>query len=286
MGFGFIGNIINAVVDPIVNVVKDVVDPIVNVVEDAGKIAVKIVEDTTKVVVDVSNIPQLIDNPHKYFDQVFYDSFMDIAEPLGIAIGDKELAMKITYWGITSAAIVASLLIAPEVSASVNSMMAIAMEMIADTVVLSSVASSIIYFAMMGVEYVTSSMLISSINTFLLSIPIDAYSHCMEEMNKQYIYLSAIEEKNKRINQNYVSMALDGSMNDWMAGGLYYDAPRAGGVTFNPMGSMNTTVFLGLENKNPNPSLVVSFANPNISQQSFGNLAGNDGFSVLNFVKN
>jgi len=284
MGWGFLGDIISAVVDPIVNVVEDVVDPIVNVVEDAGKVAVKIVEDTAKVAVDIGNIPQLIDNPHKYFDKVFYDSFMAIAEPLGIAIGDKELAMKITYWGITAAAIVASFLIGPEVSASVNSMLSIAMEMIANTVVLSSVTSSIIYFAMMGVEYVTSAMLISSINTLLLSIPIDAYSHYMEEMNKQYVYLSAIEEKNKRINQNYVSMTLDGSMNDWMAGGRYYDAPRAGGETFNPMGSMNTTVFLGLENKNPNPSLVVAFANPNVSQQNFGNLAGSDGFSVLNFA--
>lgn len=75
-------------------------------------------------------------------------------------------------------------------------------------------------------------------------------------------------------------------MGDWMAGGNMYDSPRAGNVLFNPLGSLNTTVFLGLDNQNFSPSLPATLANPEVFKK-FGSLAGDTGFSVLNFgIKN
>jgi hypothetical protein len=45
-------------------------------------------------------------------------------------------------------------------------------------------------------------------------------------------------------------MIMDGDMNDWMAGGMLYDSPRAGDLFFNPTGDLNTVRFLGLEDNN------------------------------------
>lgn len=50
-------------------------------------------------------------------------------------------------------------------------------------------------------------------------------------------------------------MHIEGSMYDWMAGGALYDAQLAGGSLFQGVGDLNSTVFLGLENKN-NPSII------------------------------
>ena len=294
--------IVNIVVAPIKEVVH-VADKVVDTVVDAGQVVIreggKAIEDTGKltydvtesivktqfnIFVDLSNIPQLLDNPNKYFDQLSYDTFMSVAQPLGIAIGDKELAMQITYWAFVTAAIVASIFLGPEIAGAVDAMLAVAMEMIADAVVLNATVATILYFSMLGIGVVSSSFLIASLSTTLLNAPIDSYQRYYDELEKAYASLYALEEKNKRINQNYLSMYIDGSMNEWMAGGKLYDAPRAGGETFNPMGSMNTTMFLGMENNNSqNSSMVLAYANPNVSQQHFGNLAGNDGFSVLNF---
>jgi len=52
-----------------------------------------------------------------------------------------------------------------------------------------------------------------------------------------------------------VENMIDGSVNDWFAGGKLYDSPRAGGAYFNELGDMNTVRFLGLEDKNFNAHL-------------------------------
>lgn len=80
----------------------------------------------------------------------------------------------------------------------------------------------------------------------------------------------------------FFSLVSSGDMGDWMAGGRMYDSPRAGNVLFNPIGNLNTTVFLGLENQNFSPSMVTTLANPEPFKK-FGTMAGDNGFSVLNF---
>lgn len=84
----------------------------------------------------------------------------------------------------------------------------------------------------------------------------------------------------------FLNLYTSGEMGDWMAGGNMYDSPRAGNILFNPLGSLNTTVFLGLDNQNFAPSLPATLANPEVFKK-FGTLAGDTGFSVLNFgIKN
>lgn len=82
--------------------------------------------------------------------------------------------------------------------------------------------------------------------------------------------------------RHFFNLLSSGDISDWMAGGAMYDSPRAGDLLFNPMGNLNTTVFLGLENQNFTPSLTHAFANPEPFRM-FGTLAGDTGFGVLSF---
>lgn len=101
------------------------------------------------------------------------------------------------------------------------------------------------------------------------------------EIRAGSIQLSVLQNQS-----TFLSLYTSGDMGDWMAGGNMYDSPRAGNILFNPLGSLNTTVFLGLNNQNFSPSLPATLANPEIFKK-FGTLAGDTGFSVLNFgIKN
>lgn len=72
------------------------------------------------------------------------------------------------------------------------------------------------------------------------------------------------EKVRSDMNLDYVNMNINGALSLWMAGGVLYDAPRAGGVLFNVTGSLNTTQFLGLQNNNPTPDMVRRFVNPEV----------------------
>lgn len=91
-----------------------------------------------------------------------------------------------------------------------------------------------------------------------------------------------IQQSLQQNQHTFLNLYTSGDMGDWMAGGNMYDSPRAGNILFNPLGSLNTTVFLGLENQNFSPSLPSTLANPEVFRR-FGTLAGDRGFSVLNF---
>lgn len=81
---------------------------------------------------------------------------------------------------------------------------------------------------------------------------------------------------------NFLNMSMSGELHDWFAGGALYDSPRAGDILFNPIGNLNTTVFLGLENRNFTPDLQAVYAGAEVFR-TFGRLAGDSGFSVLDF---
>ena len=59
----------------------------------------------------------------------------------------------------------------------------------------------------------------------------------------------------QEVPKQFLDNIIDGSANDWMAGGKYYDSPRAGGVLFNVTGDLNTVRFLGLQDENYNTHL-------------------------------
>jgi hypothetical protein len=89
------------------------------------------------------------------------------------------------------------------------------------------------------------------------------------------------------MNLEFINSWINGAMNRWMAGGVLYDAPRAGDVLFNPTGTQNTTKFLGLQDTNSNFYTQVStlglFHTPH--RLKFGAKAGDEGFSVSSLVK-
>lgn len=97
------------------------------------------------------------------------------------------------------------------------------------------------------------------------------------EMYPRFIADSAQQDTN-----NFFDLNSSGDIGDWMAGGSMYDSPRAGDILFNPMGNLNTTVFLGLENKNFAFDMTASYTNAEVFK-TFGALAGDSRFSVLNF---
>lgn len=96
------------------------------------------------------------------------------------------------------------------------------------------------------------------------------------------IFPSFIADSAQPDMKNFASLIYSGDMSDWMAGGVMYDSPRAGNILFNITGNLNTTVFMGLENKNSTPDMQAAFANAEVFK-SFGALAGDINFSVLNF---
>ena len=59
----------------------------------------------------------------------------------------------------------------------------------------------------------------------------------------------------QEVPQQFLENFIDGSADDWMAGGKYYDSPRAGGALFNVTGDLNTVRFLGLQDRNYNTHL-------------------------------
>jgi len=75
--------------------------------------------------------------------------------------------------------------------------------------------------------------------------------------------LSAFTHRNIPASK-YATFHIKHDVNKWMAGGSLYDAPRAGNVLFNVIGDLNTTRFLGLEDKNFSPELNKVFANPEV----------------------
>ena len=95
-----------------------------------------------------------------------------------------------------------------------------------------------------------------------------------------YDFLNSSYKKSKAIQTSYLNSFIDGSINDWMAGGKLYDAPRAGNIMFNVLGNMNTVRFLGREDTNKIPDMVSEFTNPELFR-SLGNMPGDKNFSVI-----
>jgi len=74
---------------------------------------------------------------------------------------------------------------------------------------------------------------------------------------------------------------INGSMNYWFAGGMLYDAPKAGDIMFHPTGKLPTTKFLGLENENNSNFMEWDGGKMHDYQKKvYGNMAGDNFFGV------
>ena len=91
-------------------------------------------------------------------------------------------------------------------------------------------------------------------------------------------YSGAMTDANRL---DYTNDWINGSMNMWMAGGVLYDAPRAGDSMFHVDGDLNTTKFLSKPDYNQ-----TTWSDWNTGQyhsynkKVFGNMAGDEFFAV------
>ena len=77
---------------------------------------------------------------------------------------------------------------------------------------------------------------------------------------------------------------LYGNLFDWMPGGIFYAAIYAGGNFFNSTGSLAQTRFVGNGDKNMNDELWLRMGvYGETPRKKLGSLAGDEGFSVVNF---
>ena len=77
---------------------------------------------------------------------------------------------------------------------------------------------------------------------------------------------------------------LYGNLFDWMPGGIFYAAIYAGGNFFNSTGSLSQTRFVGNGDKNMNDELWLRLGvYGETPRKKLGSLAGDEGFSVVNF---
>lgn len=85
---------------------------------------------------------------------------------------------------------------------------------------------------------------------------------------------------------DYTSSWINGSMGLWMAGGMLYDAPRAGDVQFKPDGNLNTLVFLGKQNLNTSKFGMYQHGHiGRYNDMRMPHLAGHEFFSVKPLAK-
>ena len=78
---------------------------------------------------------------------------------------------------------------------------------------------------------------------------------------------------------------INGKKHLWMAGGDLYDSPKAGDMLFNVTGNLNTTAFLGLENKNDSVwSQWQRGMYGDLHKKTFGNMAGDNFFSINTMI--
>lgn len=106
---------------------------------------------------------------------------------------------------------------------------------------------------LMASYYVASSLAIGTLGLIMSIYNISSNLAMIGQMiatGNLYNALKSFQVIRDAMNLAFVNTWINGSMGLWMAGGILYDAPRAGDLMFNPSGSLATTKFLGLEGHN------------------------------------
>lgn len=182
-----------------------------------------VVVGLAKTVVALSRVDILLTKPDQYLKNVGVEAFKMFAEPIAAYTG-REFAYQFVYWAAIAAALVAAWYIGPEIASAVDSIAMIAVESMAAYVTSAAVAT-VVYYTMSAAALVTSAYL----SAFLMSGMIYGISETYfaayygaQEMFK------AVEFK-RFSEMDFSSSLLDGSVYDWMAGGVALNAVMAGG---------------------------------------------------------
>ena len=138
---------------------------------------------------------------------------------------------------------------------------------------LGGTAGVIVGYTIMGAIIVSSIMSIYGVALSLEAIG--------KYANNPNALMRMAQQMRDSMNLAFTNAWINGSMNLWRAGGLLYDAPRAGDLKFNVTGNMNTVKFLNIQDQNKSTWMDWSEGKyHNFHRKNFGNMAGDEFFSV------
>jgi len=219
---------VGKIVKAVTNAVKSVVKEVGRIGKQIVKFSAEVVKGLAKTVVALSRVDTMILHPDQYLKNLGVEVFKSIAEPLAVFTG-RDFAYQAVYWGAMAAALVASFLIGPEIVAGVDAVMAMMMESVA-AYVTNAALLTVVYYTMSAAAMVGSAYLTAYMEATLLNGIAEAYFTSMYGagwMNEQ------LEMKRMQTN-DFADSLMDGSVFDWLAGGVALNAVMAGGEISNP----------------------------------------------------
>ena len=263
-----IGNGVGDVFDDGVDFVEDAYDDGVDFVEDLGRDVEELVEDTYKYVVEPivdAHIKVVHDITEYSIDAMDFvaDDIFGVSGAFELLYNVNDGAEYIAY-GIVEGdekAIAVGAMVAVSVVLTVVSFGGATPLLASSLGALSGLMAGGmgVTMTLMAVGYVA----LGVYTLYSIALPFAEIGKAL----KQGGMAGVVEQAQKvrdAMNLAYVNDNINGSMAYWMAGGLLYDAPRAGDIFFNTTGDLNTTKFLGLQNRNSSPDSIVRHANPEV----------------------
>lgn len=237
-------------------------------VKQVANFAKEVVTGLAKSVVALSRVDLLVTKPDQYLKNLGVEVFKSIAEPLAVFTG-REFAYQAVYWAAVGAALVAAWYIGPEIEAAVDSIAMMAVESMA-AYVTSAAMATVVYYSISAISMVSAAYLTAYLSGTMLNGIAESYFMGMYGAQE----LFAMVEMKRHQESDYSSMLLDGSVYDWMAGGVALNAVMAGGDLSN--GALNdpyTRAFM-YESKGLDISSSVSIVMP------YEHLAGGSMFGL------
>lgn len=229
---------------------------------------VELVKGLAKTVVALSRIDKLILHPDQYLKDLGVETFKMFAEPIAVFTG-REFAYQAVYWAAIAASLVAAWYIGPEITAAVDMIAMMAMEQMA-MYVTSSVLLTAAYFTLSAAAMVGAAYLSAYLSGTMLNGISESYFMGMYGVQE----LFAMVEMKRHQEADYSSMLLDGSVYDWMAGGVALNAVMAGGdLSVGALNDPYTRAFM-YESKGLDISSSVSMVMP------YEHLAGGSMFAL------
>lgn len=183
----------------------------------------ELIRGVVNVGIALSRVDLLVTKPDEYLKNYAVENFKMFAEPIAVFTG-KEFAYQAVYWGTIVAALVVAWYIGPEITAAVDMIAMMAMEQMA-VYVTSSVLLAATYYTLSAAAMVGSAYLSAYLSSTMIEGISEAYFMGMYGAQE----LFAMIEMKHHQEADYSSMLLDGSVYDWMAGGVALNAVMAGG---------------------------------------------------------
>jgi hypothetical protein len=200
-----------------------VVKSVTKALKQTVDFGVELVKGVVNVVVALSRVDLLLTKPDDYLKNVGVETFKMFAEPIAVFTG-KEFAYQAVYWAAIVAALVVAWYVGPEIVGVIDYIAMLAVEQAA-AYVTSYVLIAAVYWTMSAAAMVGSAYLTAYMTTTMLDGVSETYFKAMYGAQEMFRMI----EMKRHHEADYSSMLLDGSVYEWMAGGIALNAVMAGG---------------------------------------------------------